>query len=90
MCVCVCVCVCVDGSPCLCIVQDIELEWNFTSYAAKLLVNHTKNRYVNIIPCECVGLSLSLLNSENKLLKITKTMFRVQTLPAQYVLYSSN
>ncbi|XP_003391887.1 PREDICTED: receptor-type tyrosine-protein phosphatase F-like, partial [Amphimedon queenslandica] len=29
---------------------DIELEWNFTSYAAKLPINHGKNRYVNIIP----------------------------------------
>lgn len=34
--------------------QEIELEWNITVYNAKLPVNHNKNRYVNIIPCECV------------------------------------
>ena len=28
------------------------MEWNFTTYAAKLPINHNKNRYVNIIPCK--------------------------------------
>ena len=28
------------------------MEWNFTTYAAKLPVHHSKNRYVNIIPCK--------------------------------------
>ena len=31
------------------------MEWNFTSYAAKLPINHSKNRYVNIIPCKCLN-----------------------------------
>ncbi len=31
--------------------QEIELDWTFTSYAAKLNINKNKNRYINIIPC---------------------------------------
>ena len=34
------------------LLQDVELEWNFTSYCANLNVNKSKNRYVNIIPCK--------------------------------------
>lgn len=30
---------------------DLDLDWNFTSYASKLNINKNKNRYVNIIPC---------------------------------------
>ena len=32
--------------------QDVELEWNLTSYAANLNVNKTKNRYANVVPCK--------------------------------------
>ena len=36
---------------------DVDLDWNFTSYASKLNINKNKNRYVNIIPCtSCVTL----------------------------------
>ncbi len=34
--------------------QDIELDWTFTSYAAKLNINKNKNRYINIIPCTLI------------------------------------
>ena len=33
---------------------DLDLDWNFTSYAAKLNINKNKNRYVDIIPCTSV------------------------------------
>ena len=30
---------------------DLDMDWNFTSYVAKLKINKNKNRFVNIIPC---------------------------------------
>ena len=55
--------------------QDIELDWTFTSYAAKLNINKNKNRYVNIIPCKCTVLFLA----HNSVLNIVQLIDRLYT-----------
>ncbi len=33
---------------------DME-EWHMTTHSSRALVNYPKNRYINIVPCECCG-----------------------------------
>ena len=37
-------------------VQTLDMEeWHMTTHSSRALVNYPKNRYINIVPCECCG-----------------------------------